>query len=123
MPLPFITGRLADSQGALFYFDPAKGYYRLTTGSTTLDSLGALGDAVQPTGPGLWVQSSGGKSAQYFTQAGSPQATLQIGGNLVGGGLPDEGIGGGAGARANAAAQQQREEQKELDETDHAVGS
>ena len=85
VPLPFINGSLADSQGALFYFDPAKGYYRLTTGSTTLDSLGALGDAVQPTGPGLWVQSSGGKSAQYFTQAGSPQATLQIGGNLVGG--------------------------------------
>jgi hypothetical protein len=85
VPVPFVNGYLADSQGALFYFDPQKGYYRLTTGSTSLDSLGTLASVVRPAGTGLWVESHDQTSAQYFTQAGSPDHTVQIGGILVGG--------------------------------------
>jgi hypothetical protein len=85
VPLPSENGYLADSQGAVFYSDSKQNYYRLTTGSTTLDSLGTLSSGALPAGTGLWVQSSGGKSAQYVTQAGAPQATLQIDGGLLGG--------------------------------------
>jgi hypothetical protein len=85
VPLPAINGYLYDSQGALFYSDSNQNYYRLTTGSTAVDSLGTLGSGVWPAGTGLWVQNSDGKSAQYFTQAGTPQATLQIDGIVVGG--------------------------------------
>jgi hypothetical protein len=85
VPLPSENGYLADSQGAVFYSDSKQNYYRLATGSTTLDSLGTLSSGALPAGTGLWVQSSGGKPAQYFTQSGTPQATLQIDGGLVGG--------------------------------------
>jgi hypothetical protein len=85
VPLPSENGYLADSQGALFYSDSNQNYYRLTAGSTTLDSFGTLGSGARPAGTGLWVQSSDGRSAQYFMQAGTPQATLQIGGAVLGG--------------------------------------
>jgi hypothetical protein len=85
VPLPFINGYRIDSQGAFFYFDtdPKNGYYRLTTGAGAFESLGGLNSPAHPAGTGLWVQSQDGQTAQYFTSAGSPQATVQIGGSLL----------------------------------------
>ncbi len=87
VPLPFEGGYALDSQGAFFYYDTGsgKGYYRLTTGSTTFDSLGAIVGTARPGGTGLWTSSSDHKTAQYFTQAGAPAATLQIDGSVVAG--------------------------------------
>ena len=86
--LPTGHETLLDSTGALFYGDDSDGYYRLTTGSTTLDSLGTLGTySGKPFagGTGLWVQSGDLASAEYFTAAGNPATTVTIGGTLVAG--------------------------------------
>jgi hypothetical protein len=86
--LPFIDGIRMDSEGALFYQDASVanlGYYRLTTGASALDSLGTFKSQASAAGTGLWVASDDGKSAQYFTAAGAPAATLPIPGTLVGG--------------------------------------
>jgi hypothetical protein len=87
VPLPFINGYRQDSQGAFFYFetDPTKGYYRLATGASAFDRLGAIGSVGHPAGAGIWTQSSDGTTASYYTSSGTPQATVQIGGSLVGG--------------------------------------
>ncbi len=87
VPLPSVGGYFLDSQGALFYQDEHKNYFRLTTGATAFDPLGSFSQyfAVRPAGTGLWAQDSSGKTAEYFTQAGNPQATIQVGGSLVAG--------------------------------------
>ncbi len=83
--VPILGLNLRDSQGALFFFDIDSNYWRLTTGSTVPDSMGTmLSDAV-PGGTGLWVSPDSGKTAQYFTSAGSPAATVQTGGSPVAG--------------------------------------
>jgi hypothetical protein len=84
VPAPFLGGYMGDSQGAFFYSDPQKGWYRLTTGSTSFDSLGVLRNP-RPGGTGLWTQDNTGTTAQYITQSGSVAATVQVGGNLAGG--------------------------------------
>jgi hypothetical protein len=84
--IPFAGGYMADSQGAFFYYDPQKGWYRLISGSSSFESLGsALGATPRPAGAGLWTQSNTDKAVEYFTQNGSPAATQQAGGNLVAG--------------------------------------
>ena len=86
--LPVGHETLMDSTGALFYGDDSDGYYRLVTGSTTLDSLGTLGTySGKPFagGTGLWVLSSDLASAEYFTAAGKPAATVTVGGLVVAG--------------------------------------
>ena len=85
VPARFSNGFLTDSQGAPFYSEPQAGWYRLTTGSTTFDSLGTYAGEPIPAATGLWVESSGGNSAQYFTSAGTPLATVPIDGTLVAG--------------------------------------
>ncbi len=87
VPLPFPGGYTFDSQGAFFYYETGagKGYYMLTTGSTAFDSLGSIAGTARPGGAGLWTSSSDHKTAQYFTQAGAPAATLQINGTIVAG--------------------------------------
>ncbi len=86
VPLPFINGYRIDSQGALFYYDTgAKGYYRLTTGASAFDQLGVLRSPVHAAGTGLWVGSQVGKTASYYTAAGTPAATVQTGGSVVAG--------------------------------------
>ena len=86
VPLPFINGYRIDSQGALFYYDTGdKGYYRLTTGGSAFDQLGVLRSPVHAAGTGLWVGSQDGKTAAYYTTAGTPAATLQTGGSVVAG--------------------------------------
>jgi hypothetical protein len=87
VPLPKGHEKLMDSTGALFYGDDSDGYYRLTVGSTTLDSLGVLTYAGSPFagGSGLWVRTTDLTSAEYFTSAGKPSVTLAISGTLVGG--------------------------------------
>lgn len=77
---------LADSQGAFFLFDTNRDYWRLPTGSTTLDSLGKLqAFSFVPGGPGLWAGLSDGKTAEYFTSSGTPTTTIQVGGSVVAG--------------------------------------
>lgn len=85
--LPSTNGYLVDSQGAFFYRDKHSSYFRLTTGSTSFESLGSFKSYFTsiPGGTGLWAQDSHAKTALYFTQAGSPQATLQVGGSLIAG--------------------------------------
>jgi hypothetical protein len=87
VPLPQGHEKLIDSVGALFYGDDSDGYYRLTVGSTTLDSLGVLTYSGSPFagGTGLWVRTTDLASAEYFTSAGSPTVTLAISGTLVAG--------------------------------------
>jgi hypothetical protein len=87
VPMPFIGGYHIDSQGALFYYgtDATQGYYRLTTGSTAFESLGALRSPVSVGGSGLWVGSQDGKTASYYTSAGTAQAVLQVDGSVVAG--------------------------------------
>jgi hypothetical protein len=84
--VPFLGGYAFDSQGAFFFYGTGtgQGYYRLATGATSLDSMGTLRHA-RPGGPGLWVSPDSGKTAQYFTSAGSPAATVQTGGAPVAG--------------------------------------
>ena len=81
------NGQFHDSQGAFFYEDTDSNYFRLALGSTAFDSLGSFKAffATKAAGTGLWAQDASGKTAEYFTQAGTPQATIQIGGNLVAG--------------------------------------
>ena len=86
--LPSDSGRLEDSQGAVFFLDTGsdRGSYRLTSGASAMDSLGQFN--VQPVvaaGPGLWVTSPDGQSAEYFKASGTPQVTLPIPGKLVSG--------------------------------------
>jgi len=84
--VPFPGGYMEDSQGAFFYLDAQKGYYRLATGSTTFDLLVTSANAVpRPAGAGLWTQDNTGTTAEYITQSGSVAATVQVGGNLAGG--------------------------------------
>jgi hypothetical protein len=86
--LPVGHETLMDSTGALFYGDDSDGYYRLATGSTTLDSLGTLGTYLGKPfagGTGLWVLSGDLASAKYFTAAGNPAATVTIGGLVIAG--------------------------------------
>jgi hypothetical protein len=85
--LPSISGYLIDSVGAVFFADPNdNNHYLLKTGSNALVLLGKFATTTVPGGPGLWVATSDGTSAQYYTAAGSPQATIKIGGgNLVAG--------------------------------------
>jgi hypothetical protein len=81
--LPSYGGNWLDSQGAIFWIDNNRTYWRLTTGSTTLESMGTLPNTARPGGTGLWVGSSDGKTAQYYTAAGGPPATVQTGGSVV----------------------------------------
>ena len=85
VPLPSVGGRLLDSQGALFYVDEQESYFRLTTGSAAFDSFGSMSSyfSVYPAGTGLWAGTSAATSALYFTQAGTPSATIQVGGGIV----------------------------------------
>jgi hypothetical protein len=87
VPLPSVGGRLLDSQGALFYADEQRNYFRLTTGSTSFDSLGSFTAyfSIVPAGTGLWASDSTAKTAKYFTQSGTPQVTLQVGHGVVAG--------------------------------------
>jgi hypothetical protein len=39
--------------------------------------------SVYPAGTGLWAGTSAATSALYFTQAGTPSATIQVGGGIV----------------------------------------
>ena len=83
--VPILGLNLLDSQGALFFFDTDSNYWRLTIGSTAPDSLGTMPSYAVPGGTGLWVSPDRGKTAQYFTSAGSPAATVQTGGEPVAG--------------------------------------
>jgi hypothetical protein len=92
--LPFIDGYLLDSQGALFYAGPRTqssgfivgSYYRLTTGASAMESLGQFNLQPVVSGTGLWVESSDGRSAEYFTAADVPPITVPIPyGEIVGG--------------------------------------
>lgn len=84
--LPSIDGYFLDSQGAYFYDDSQRNYYRLTTGSTAFENMGSMKKyfSVVAAGTGLWAQDSSGKTADYYGQPGSP-VTVQVGGTLVGG--------------------------------------
>jgi hypothetical protein len=85
--LPFINGNRWDSLGALFYFSNSAetGFYRLMPGDTSMTRLAPWNPGTHPGGTGLWVSSSDGKTAQNFSEAGGPQATLPIDGTLVAG--------------------------------------
>ena len=85
--LPFINGNRLDSQGALFYFNnaPEGGYYRLMPGDTSITKLAPWDPGTHAGGTGLWVSTSDGRTAQYFSDAGGPQVTLPIDGTLVAG--------------------------------------
>ncbi len=84
LPHPGLS--LTDSHGALFLYDTNKNYWRLATGSTSLDAFGKIqGFSFAPGGTGLWVGLSDGKTAEYFTGPGAAAATLQTGGDLVAG--------------------------------------
>ncbi len=88
VPLPSVGGNFVDSQGAFFYEDEQDNYFRLTTGSTAFDSMGSFKAyfSVKPGGTGLWAQGGDHTTALYFSQpGGTPQATVQIGGDLVAG--------------------------------------
>ena len=61
------------------------GYYRFTSGASAMEPLGTFKNTAMPGGTGLWVTSDDGKSAEYFTAAGTPATTLPISGALVGG--------------------------------------
>jgi hypothetical protein len=87
--LPSDSGRLEDSQGAVFFLDTGldRGSYRLTSGAPAMDSLGVFNvQTVVAAGTGLWVTSADGQAAEYFTAAGTPQVTLPMSaGKLVAG--------------------------------------
>jgi hypothetical protein len=85
VPLPVVGGYAYDSQGAFFYAGSDQTYYRLVTGSTAFDSLGIFKTVPRPVGTGLWSQDNTNKTASYYTQAGTPQASVQIKGSLAGG--------------------------------------
>jgi hypothetical protein len=84
VPLPFINGSYSDSQGALFVSKADSGVYRLATGGTAMDPFGQHKNRVYAAGPGFWASDTD-KTAQYYTHADSPDATVAINGQLVGG--------------------------------------
>ncbi|MFI5258716.1 MAG: hypothetical protein ACHQ01_03780, partial [Candidatus Limnocylindrales bacterium] len=86
VPMPSAGGYLMDSQGAIFYADTnTNTYYVLADGATAFASLGTFPNTALAAGTGLWVQNGQGKPAEYFTQSGSPDHTIQVKGTLVAG--------------------------------------
>ena len=88
VPITSYGGYFQDSQGAYFYYDTDKNYYRLATGSTAFDSMGSFKAyfSVKPGGTGLWAQGGDHRTALYFSQpGGTPAATVQVDGDLVAG--------------------------------------
>jgi hypothetical protein len=83
--LPFFNGYLQGTPQALVYGDTGadKGWYRLPTGSTTLQSLGQRSSPIYAVDGGLWNQDQN-QTANYFTSDGAPTQSIDFDGVLVG---------------------------------------